>query len=149
MSVDKICTRNVVTISRDADIAEAALKMRQAHVGDLVVTEYRNGRETPIGMVTDRDIVVEVVAQRVQPESLKVADIMSGDVLTVHKDNGIAFAVAEMHKAGVRRVPVVEHGDALVGVLSLDDVVQHLAATLVHVGETLQAEQSKEARLRP
>lgn len=149
MSVDKICTHNVATIAADSGIAEAAVRMRQAHVGDLIVTEYRDGRETPIGIVTDRDIVLEIIAEQVAPDSVKIGDIMSTDLVTVHADNGVEFAVAQMHKAGVRRVPVVGRHGELTGVLSLDDVLQHLANALAHAAEALSGAQRKETRLRP
>src|SRR5690606_14311517 len=82
MPVSSICTRNVATIGRDVDVLEAAAKMRSAHVGDLIVVDYQAGRRVPVGIVTDRDIVVGVVAQQVDPKTLTVGDIMSGELLT-------------------------------------------------------------------
>ncbi|MBN1237113.1 MAG: CBS domain-containing protein [Gammaproteobacteria bacterium] len=149
MSVDKICNHNVATVSADANIADVAAGMREAHVGDVIVTEYRRGREAPIGVITDRDIVVEVIAPKIDPTSVAAKDIMSTGIVTVKRDNGVEFALAEMRRSGVRRIAVVDQDDALVGVLSVDDVIEHLAAMLDDIAGMLRAEQRKEAALRP
>jgi predicted transcriptional regulator len=148
MSVDNICNHNVVTCSTDAGIVEAAVRMREEHVGTMVVTEYHDGRETPIGVLTDRDLVMEVIAPQIDPGKLTVADIMSRELTTVRKDNGVGFALSAMLEAGVRRVPVVDQQDALVGVVSIDDVLEHLAGQLSRLAEALRREQSREARER-
>lgn len=149
MSVRSICTQNVAVIAPSADVLEAAERMRTEHVGDLVVVEYRGERQVPIGIVTDRDIVVSVVAKRVEPDSLTVADIMSGDLLTVHEDNGVEFALREMRRVGVRRAPVVDAHGALSGLLSIDDVVDNVATTLGHVADIIRLEQQIETDTRP
>jgi predicted transcriptional regulator len=149
MSVDKICNPNVVTAPADANIADVAARMREAHVGDVVITEYRQGREVPIGVITDRDIVIEVMAPGIDPNAVAAKDIMSSDIVAVKRENGVEFALAAMRKAGVRRVAVVDQDDALVGVLSVDDVIEHLSAMLGDIAEMLRTEQRKEAKLRP
>jgi signal-transduction protein with cAMP-binding, CBS, and nucleotidyltransferase domain len=149
MSVDKICNHNVVTCEADAGIVETAIRMREEHVGDVIVTEYRNGRQTPIGILTDRDLVVEVIAQQVDPSRLTVGDVMSRDPAVVRRDNGVDYALTAMLQAGVRRVPVVDQNDALVGVLSIDDVLEHLARQISHLADTLRREQSREVAQRP
>ena len=149
MSVDKICNHNVVTCEAEAGIVETAVRMREEHVGDVIVTEYRNGRQTPIGIVTDRDLVVEVIAQQVDARELTIGDIMSRDLTIVRRDNGIDHALTAMLQAGVRRVPVVDQHDALVGVLSIDDVLEHLARQISHLADTLRREQSREVVQRP
>lgn len=149
MSVDKICNHNVVTVPVDASVADVAARMREAHVGNVIVTEYRGGRQVPVGVVTDRDIVVEIIAPQVDSSAVAAKDVMSGNVVTVNRDNGVEFAVAAMRKAGVRRVAVVDQDGALVGVLSVDDVIEHLANTLGDIAEMLRTEQRREANLRP
>lgn len=149
MTVDKICNHNVVSVPVDAGVALVAARMREAHVGDVIVTEYRQGREVPIGVVTDRDLVVEVVAPEVDQGAVTARDIMSGEIASVKRDNGVEFAVAEMRRAGVRRLAVVDSDGALVGVLSADDVIEHLAAMLGDIADMLRTEQRREARLRP
>ena len=149
MTVNAICNHNVATIGRNRDVAEAAEQMRQEHVGDLIVVEQRGSHCVPVGILTDRDIVVSVVARRARPEEITVGDAMSSNLLTVKEDNGIEFALREMRRQGVRRVPVVGDGGELKGVLSIDDVVDHLAAQLLSIAEVIRLGQRAEARLRP
>jgi predicted transcriptional regulator len=149
MTVNAVCNHNVATIQRDRDVAEAAERMRQEHVGDLIVVEQRGPHCVPVGILTDRDIVVSVVARHARPEEITVGDAMSSNLLTVKQDNGIEFALREMRRHGVRRAPVVGDGGELKGVLSIDDVVDHLAAQLLSVAEVIRLGQRAEARLRP
>lgn len=148
MSVASLCNPNVATIGADASPIDAAKRMREAHVGDLVVTERKDGVEAPVGIVTDRDLVVEVLAQDVDPAAVRVGDIMSGRLVTVREDNGLEHALQTMHRHGLRRLPVVDGRDALVGLLSLDDVIAYLARLTGHIGDALRIEQETEARLR-
>jgi CBS domain-containing protein len=149
MSVGAICNHNVVTIGAQADLTEAAAALRQSHVGDVIVTELRQGRPHAIGIVTDRDIVVEVLAPEVDPAALTVGDIMSTDLLTLREDNSIEAALREMAEAGVRRAPVVASDQTLIGVLSIDDVIAHLATLIHHLANVVGAEQRAEAAERP
>lgn len=149
MSVGSICNHNVATIEPDADIAKAAERMRKEHVGDLIVAEFKEARLVPVGIITDRDIVVSVVAKKVDPSTLTVGDVMSEDLLTVREDNGIDFALREMRRYGVRRVPVVGSAGELVGVLSINDVIDYLGAQLGHIGDIIRFGQSAEVKKRP
>ncbi|HEU4620188.1 MAG TPA: CBS domain-containing protein [Gammaproteobacteria bacterium] len=149
MSIGSICNHNVATISPEADIAEAAERMRNEHVGDLIVAKYSDVRLVPLGIVTDRDIVVTVVAKRVDATTLRVADVMRSDLLTVREDNSLDFALREMRRFGVRRVPVVGVEGQLVGILSIDDVVDRLAAQLGYIADIIRFEQHAEAETRP
>jgi CBS domain-containing protein len=149
MTVNAICNHNVATIERDRDVAEAAERMRQEHVGDLIVVEQRGPHCVPVGILTDRDIVVSIVARRARPEEITVGDAMSSKLLTVKEDNSIEVALREMSRYGVRRVPVVGEGGELKGVLSIDDVIDHLAAQFGSIAEVLRLEQQTEARARP
>ncbi|HEX9875209.1 MAG TPA: CBS domain-containing protein [Gammaproteobacteria bacterium] len=149
MSIGSICNHSVATISSDAGIVEAARRMREEHVGDLVVVELRGGITVPIGIVTDRDIVVSVVAKQVSPADLTVADVMSSSLLKVNEQSGVEHALQEMHRGGVRRAPVVGARGELVGILSVDDVIERLAAQLDHVAGLIHAEQQREVRVRP
>jgi CBS domain-containing protein len=123
--------------------------MREAHVGDLVVTEQRNGMTVPVGIITDRDLVIEVLAEGVEPDTLTIADIMSRDVVTVQEDSGLEFALREMRRKGLRRLPVVDQRKALVGILSIDDVIDHLARLAGHIADAFRFEQTTEAKTRP
>jgi CBS domain-containing protein len=149
MTVGLICNHNVATIDANEGLVDAAARMREEHVGDLVVVEQRGNARAPVGILTDRDIVVGVVAKRVSADSLTVGDVMTRDLLTVREDNGVEFALREMRRSGVRRVPVVGKRGELVGVVSIDDILQHLAIQLDRLADIVRVEQDAEARTRP
>jgi CBS domain-containing protein len=149
MTVSSVCNYNVATIDADADVLQAAVLMRQEHVGDLIVTEQRHGVTVPVGVVTDRDIVVGIVAKNIQASEVRVGDTIRGKLVTVHEDNGVAYALREMRRAGVRRVPVVNTKDELVGVLSVDDAIDHLATQLNDIAGTIRFQQDLESKQRP
>jgi predicted transcriptional regulator len=136
-------------VAADTGIVEAAARMRMEHVGDLIVIEHRAGRRVPIGILTDRDIVVAIVAKGVSPNDVTVADAMSTQPLKIQMDNGIEFALREMRRVGVRRAPVVDNSDNLVGVLSIDDVIDHLAVQLGHIADIVRMGQQAELDKRP
>jgi CBS domain-containing protein len=123
--------------------------MRQEHVGDLVVTERRGNIETPIGILTDRDIVVAVVAKGVMPQDVTVGDAMTRELLTIRQTDGVETALREMRRFGVRRAPVVGARGELVGVLSIDDIIQHFAVQLGHLADVIRIEQTAETKTRP
>lgn len=123
MNVGTVCQREVVTIRHGATVLEAAQRMREAHVGTLVVLEEEDGPAAPLGIITDRDIVVEVLATA--PEDLErflVGDVMSRELATAKEDESLDAAVMTMRERGVRRLPVVDDTGTLVGILSLDDL---------------------------
>jgi len=144
MTVRALCNHHVATIDRNAGVVDAAALMREEHVGDLIVVEERAGRRVPIGILTDRDIVIAVVAKRVAANAVTVGDAMSAEPLTVHQDNGVEHALREMRRCGVRRAPVVDGSGSLVGVLSIDDVIDHLAVQLGHIAEIIRVGQRTE-----
>lgn len=164
--IGRICRRDVVTIAPGVDIAEAARLMRTSHIGFLIVCEPVAGgavqagaatgaaaAEKPrlkvIGVLTDRDIVVAVIAREANPHSLKVVDVMTRNPLLVAEDCSLSAALGFMRDTGVRRVPVVGAQDELVGVLSLDDVVESMARQLTSVAAAFRGEQHAERMARP
>jgi predicted transcriptional regulator len=149
MDVNLICNHNVATIGKSRGIGDAAELMRQEHVGDLIVVETRAGAQVPVGILTDRDIVVGVIARRVAPESVTVGDAMTRNLLTVREDSSIDFALREMRRYGVRRAPVVRANGDLVGVIAVDDIIEHLAKELGQLAELIRVEQNAEQRSRP
>ena len=149
MTLGDICTRNVVLAPKTEMIVDAAKRMRTSHVGDLVVCESRNGRHFPIGIVTDRDIVVSVVAG--DPEHINcllVSDVMSDDLVTAHEHDNIEAGLKKMEAAGVRRLPIVDTDGALVGILTLDDMLRYLTAQQSELVATVAREQRRERQYR-
>ncbi len=149
MTVDTICNHNVATIRADAGVTDAATRMRAEHVGALIVTELRDSVETPIGILTDRDIVVAILAKRVSPDAVTVGDAMTRNLLIAREADSVEFALREMRRRGVRRVPVVGARGELVGILTVDDAVQHFAAQLGRLADVIRTEQTIETQARP
>lgn len=148
MNVGELCSRDVVVAYRDTGLIEAARLMREHHVGCLVVVGERLSEKLPIGMITDRDIVVEAVAKKVDPGTLAVGDVMSAGALVVREQDGISDALRMMRVGGVRRVPVVSAKGALVGILAIDDILELVAEGMDAFVQTLRSERAREARVR-
>lgn len=124
MDVREACSKKVVTIRKDNTLIEAARSMREHHVGDLVVVESRGEEQIPIGILTDRDIVVAVIAKDMDHfHKLAVGDVMSFDLVTAHEDDNLGDILERMGTCGVRRVPVVTQSGTVVGILTFDDIV--------------------------
>ena len=130
MSTGEFCTREVVITEKDSSILDVAQLMRTYHVGDVVVVEHRGEQAVPVGIITDRDIVVEVIAQEVDLNAVTVGDVMSYDLLSVREDEGIWEVLLQMCDRGVRRIPVVNEAGGLEGILALDDMIELLAEEL-------------------
>lgn len=148
MRVGEICTRPVISCETDESAVEAAKKMRAAHIGNLVVTEQRDGVQVPIGVLTDRDIVVQVVAKEVDAKTLRVGDIMSREVYMVAEDEPARETIERMRFKGVRRLPVVNKAGALVGIIALDDLLRTFAEDLGALANIGARARAAEARLR-
>jgi CBS domain-containing protein len=148
MAVGEICNREVVIAEKTLSVVDAAQLMRKHHVGDLVVVEEKDGRKHPVGIVTDRDIVVEVVAAGVNPDALKVGDIMGPEVATVREGEGLFEALRHMRDKGVRRMPVVDRDGGLVGILALDDLLSLLAEEMTELAKLVSHERQREAIVR-
>ncbi|HET9384872.1 MAG TPA: CBS domain-containing protein [Gemmatimonadales bacterium] len=148
-TIASICNRDVAFTTRETTIAAAAKLMRHGHVGCLVVVEQMNGgRRTPAGIVTDRDIIVEVIAPGLDPATITVGDIMSSE-LVVGRENGSLQETTEiMRFKGVRRLPIVGGDGQLVGIITIDDVLEVLADELNEIAKIVAREQSNESAAR-
>jgi CBS domain-containing protein len=148
MRVGDYCKHGVVTVTADSDILEAASLMRDEHVGFLVVVESEDTKRTPVGVLTDRDIVVQVTARGVEPRTLKVADVMSRKPLVATDVDDLNEAVQGMRISGIRRLPVVTREGGLTGILAMDDVLVVVTGLLCDMSGTIRNEQRQERRLR-
>lgn len=134
MKTGAACNRAVAYIDGAKSALEAATLMRQHHVGDLVITREERGRYLPVGVVTDRDLVLEVMAQGIDPESVTVGDLFTGPrLITAKVDDEFEDTLRSMRSNGVRRVPVVEGDGALVGIITMDDMLGVMAGQLVDI----------------
>jgi len=135
MSISEFCVRDVVCTTRATTISRAAALMRHHHVGDVVVVDDSDEKRIPVGIVTDRDIVVEVVAIGVDPQALTVGDMLQRPIVVVTEDRSFSDTIRMMTVNGVRRMPVVDRNGALFGIISLDDMLRQLAAPLAALAE--------------
>lgn len=151
MNVGEVCQRNVVTVRTFDELTSAARLMRDKHVGYLVVVEpaLEQGTFSPIGVLTDRDLVVSVLAKAADPRTLRVEDVMTREPMLAEEDDSVADALERMRKVGARRLPVVGDHAQLVGVLSLDDIMNSLVGQLQNVTGSIRTEQIIEQCLRP
>lgn len=148
MPIGEMCNREVVIVSKETSILEVAQLMRQHHVGDVVVVEEQGGRRIPVGIVTDRDIVIEIVAKDVDFHNLVVGDIMGLQLVTVREREGVFETMQVMRLKGVRRLPVVDEKGGLVGILTLDDLIGLLAEEMNELARLISREQAREAQAR-
>jgi CBS domain-containing protein len=148
MAIGDICKRDVAFAGRETTSQAAAKLMRHYHVGSLVVIDQNDGRRKPVGIVTDRDLVVEIYALDLDPTVITIGDIMTTELVTVPESFGVMETTQLMRMKGIRRVPVVDGDGNLVGIVTVDDVLQVLAEELTEVARTVPHEQSREVRMR-
>ena len=151
MTAGSVCKRGVVTVAPTDDLIAAAHVMREKHVGYLIVSDVPGAghvQRKVIGVLTDRDIVVAVLAQEVDARALKVADVMTRDPLLIEEGQSMEAVLRHMRDAGVRRVPVVDRAGALTGVLSIDDVLEQIAEQLINIAGSIRNEQRLERTVR-
>jgi CBS domain-containing protein len=128
--IGDLATRDVVTVSENVTVRQAAGVMREKNVGSVVIVKQEGGRSLPLGIVTDRDVTYEVVALDLDASDLKVGDIMSLDLVTINRNSDLASALRVMGQQGIRRLPVVNEDGSLAGMFSLDDALQELTGQL-------------------
>ena len=146
MIVGELCNRIVVFARPEETVREAARRMRDNHVGDLVVVEKWEVGRVPVGIVTDRDLVVGPLAGGEDLDRLRVGEVMSRDIVTACERDDLEHALQTMRVNGIRRLPVVDDEGVLQGILTLDDVLEHLDEELAALVQLVAREQAREAR---
>lgn len=148
MALKDILKKEVTLVTSEANIMEAAKLMHQKHVGAIVVVDKLNGsRGTPVGILTDRDITLALGQQGTLDPETSVKKIMSQNVIVCSQDDGISETISKMCKNGVRRVPVIDKKDQVVGIISSDDLYQLLAKEIHELSKILETELDKESRI--
>ena len=148
MPIGTIRTREVVVARRDAKVSEAARLMRKHHVGDVIVVDEVDGRQVPCGIVTDRDIVIGVVAPGLDPDVITVEDMMLSQITVGRELDGIADTIAVMRAKAIRRLPIVDAMGTLIGIVTADDLLQLLAEEMGALAAMIVREQRREVSLR-
>ena len=145
MPIGDVCVRDVVCASKDTTILQAARLMRQHHVGNLVVVEdSANGRRYPVGIVTDRDIAVSVIAPALDAALFTLGDLLSQELVTAQENQGIFESIQNMRMHGVGRMPIVDRQGALVGIVSVDDLIRLLGEELSELAKLIARERARE-----
>ena len=137
MIVEDLITRSPVTVGREDSVAEAALHMKEADVGSVVVLSEAGD---VVGIVTDRDVAVRLVAEELPADTTPVDMIMTIMPLCIDRRMDVELALKKMEVHGVRRIPVLDEGNELLGVVSLDDILIHLGKTFGVAAALIRAE---------
>ncbi|MGD8559601.1 MAG: CBS domain-containing protein [Gammaproteobacteria bacterium] len=148
MFIGEICNRDVIVAGKDASIAEIAQLMREHHVGSIVITEQQNDLHIPVGLVTDRDLVIELLSKGVDIKSVSAGDVMCQNLVTVRDSRHVYDTLKLMRGKGIRRIPVVNDEDVLVGVVTVDDLLDVVISQLDDVVNIIAIEQKREKQLR-
>lgn len=144
--IENICQRNVDTISPDDNVATAADRMRQRTVGSLIVVD---DQKHPIGIITDRDLVIRALADAKDADGTRVIEVMTPDIVVAKGDIPISTALRMMRKGPFRRLPVVDREGVLIGLLTLDDMLIRLAREVGEIGSLVALETPAAAAALP
>lgn len=149
MKVGDICNRSVIIIDEEDSALSAAQLMREFHVGDVIIVRASDGRRVPTGIVTDRDLVLEIMALSVDPDKVAVKELFSGPKLvSAQIDDDLEETLDAMRAHGVRRMPVVERDGSLAGIVTVDDVLDQVTDQLTDIVRLVAVQQRREQRLR-
>lgn len=148
MKLKELCVLDVACCHKGTTIAEAARLMRQHHTGDLIVTDESDGTREPVGIVTDRDIVMEVIAKGHDPDRTLVGEVMASRLVVASASENVGTAIERMREHGVRRLPIVDDSGAVFGILTLDDLYRVLAEHTAALAAIVSKEQTRENRSR-
>ncbi len=146
MKAREFCNREVVVLEKDASVADAAGLMREHHVGSVVIIDSPEEPRRPVGVLTDRDIVMEFVTQNVSPTDVSVGDAARYKLVTVDQDAGLFEVIELMRSQAVRRIPVVDDRGSLVGLVASDDALELLAEQLSDLVSVVAKQRRRETR---
>lgn len=148
MSIADYCNRDVVVVDPASSALDAARLMRDRHVGCVIACADGQPGQPPLGVLTDRDIVVAVLALNLDAEEVTVGDVMSTPAHCIGADAGLGEVLEVMRAKGVRRLPVVDGDGRLSGIVAADDLVALLADEMSSLAHLVVREQRRERELR-
>lgn len=148
MKLKEFCELDVVCCTHELTIAAASRLMRERHVGDLVIVEDMDEEREPVGIITDRDLVVEILARDKDPRRVTVGEVMSRQVVIASETEDSAQALQRMAAHGVRRVPVVDDQRRVIGIVTLDDLLREHTEQANRLLEAVTKQQAREKRTR-
>ena len=148
-TVGAVCRRDAVSAAVDAPVATVAALMRQQHVGAVVIVDAGEGTGDRVtGILTDRDLVVEVLATGLDPSTITAGDIMRRRLVTVSESSSIEEAVEAMRDNGVRRLPVVDEEGSLAGIVAADDILGLVTGELENLTRAIARSERREIHER-
>jgi CBS domain-containing protein len=136
-NVGSICQRDLDLIAPDDSVAKAADRMRQRTVGSLIVTD---AGKRPLGIVTDRDLVIRALADAKNPDMTPVSEVMTPDIVVALEDASIPSALRLMRDGPFRRLPIVDQKGVLVGLVTLDDVLIAIGREFGEIASLIELE---------
>ena len=140
---------NVICCEADTNVAAVAALMRHHHVGDVVVVEKNaEGLRIPMGIVTDRDILVESISLDIEARLFTAGDMMTAPLITVQEDASLFDAIKLMRDKKIRRLPVLAQAGTLFGIITADDVINLLASELSLMAAAMVEQPGREQSLR-
>jgi len=148
MTIGLICNRDTVIARPHESLHRVARLMREHHVGSVVIVKDGPGGVIPVGVLTDRDLVVEVLAMNLDPQSVNAGDIMSHELVTARENDGIWITIKRMRSQGIRRMPVVNDQGVLIGIINVDDLMELLAGEFNDLAKLSAREKEREITQR-
>ncbi len=148
MNLKNLGQKYVVTVTTETSLEDTARLMRENHVGDVVVVEKKGDRKLPVGILTDRDIVMATIALGAPVTPLAAGDIMTTDIVTVGENESLNNLIDLMKERGVKRVPIVNSERGLVGIIALEDVMALLSRELAALAEVGRRQKEVELQRR-
>lgn len=147
MRAGELCIREVFTAQRDESVGAVARRMSDLNVGDLIVVDDQE-TSRPIGIITDRDLVVHVLARSDRiPTQVTVGDVMSPELVTAREDDDIETVVARLRMHAIRRIPVVDGEGRLQGIVSLDDLLDWIGEQVAAMSRLVRRQQPADRAL--
>ena len=148
MKLKEMCTAGVVCCGAQTTAHEAARLMRHKHVGDVVVVDDPGEEGVPLGIVTDRDLVVQVLGNDLDPAKTTVGQLMRKPIVIAHETEDTSEVIARMRSQGVRRIPVVAREGEVVGIVTLDDLLRQCVVDANGLVDIMNRAQSSEQHSR-
>lgn len=145
MNIEGMCAHSIVTADRSRTLQECAALMGENHVGSVLVTEEAPGGPQAVGIVTDRDLVVEAMARGLAPAQASIGQITARRLVTVPSTASIDEAIQVMKREGVRRLLVAAPDRRLVGIISMDNLLDALAGEIAGIAQAIRSGFTREA----
>jgi CBS domain-containing protein len=148
MKLSELCNNKVVTVTSEDTVFYACKLLRNEHVGCLVVVDLYEGNSKPIGIITDRDVVVKVIAPDVVINKVLVKDVIDSKFITANINDDPHTALVLMRKHGIRRIPIINDTGELEGIITIDDLFEYLSNELNQLTRAIFMEQKREKVIR-